>query len=87
MLCRWWAQYAALSPARLLVTMSVSVLLASVLWYLLKQVGTFPVTCFCLVVCALCGGLLLLVSLAASGKSEDVYKRQSRGRVSLVFLE
>ena len=71
MLCRWWAQYAALSPARLLVTMSVSVLLASVLWYLLKQVGTFPVTCFCLVVCALCGGLLLLVSLAASGKSDE----------------
>lgn len=68
LLCRWWAQYAALAPVRLLATMGASALLASVLWYLLKQVGTFPVTCFCLVVCALCGGLLLLVSLAASGK-------------------
>lgn len=71
MLCRWWAQYAALPPTRLLVTMSVSALLASVLWYLLMQVGTFPVTCFCLVVCALCGGLLLLVSLMASDKPGD----------------
>ena len=70
-LCQWWVLYASLSPAKLLFTTAVSVFLASVLWYVLKQVGTFPVTCFCLVVCALCGGLLCLLMLISTEKAGE----------------
>ncbi len=67
--CQWWVLYASLPPAKLLFTTAVSVFLASVLWYVLKQVGTFTVTCFCLVVCALCGGLLCLLTLISTEKA------------------
>ena len=65
-LCQWWAAFAVLPSGALLATASVAFLLASAIWYVLRHVGSFPVTCFCLVVCALCSGLLFLLSLAAT---------------------
>lgn len=71
MLYQWWALYAPLPPRALLVTACTSFLLASFVWFMLRHVGSFPVTCFCLVVCALCSGLLFLLSLMSSSKGDD----------------
>ena len=66
MLSQWWSMYATMTSDTLLATSCAAFFVAALLWYVLRHVGSFPVTCFCLVVCALCGGLLYLLALFSS---------------------
>lgn len=69
---QWWSLYATLVPEALLATTCVAFLFASLGWYFLQHVSNFSITCFCLIVCALCSGLLTLLCMLSADKGDEV---------------
>lgn len=69
---QWWAVYAPLRVDTLLTTAGITLFITAFIWYVLQLTPNFFITCFCLVMCVLCSGLLCIAFLLVDARRDRV---------------